>query len=75
MHSSCNEYHWLLKPLWSALLRKQFFIKQLLILTILIHLIMRGNSQQMYIPILWTFHQNFLVEVKLLSAVILIQCI
>ena len=73
MHPGRYEYHWLLEPLRPAFLREQLLIKQLLILAILVHLIMRGDGQQMHIPILWTLHQDLLIEVKLLSAVVLIK--
>jgi hypothetical protein len=35
---------------------------------------MRSDRQQVHIPLLRTLDQHFLIEVKLLRAIILIQC-
>jgi hypothetical protein len=71
--SSSDEDDRLLESFWSAFLREKFLIKQLFVLVLLVELIVRSDSQQMNIPFLWAFDQHFLIEVKLLSAVVLVQ--
>jgi hypothetical protein len=75
MHPSTNQHHWLFETLRPTTLRKEFLIKNLFLLRIAICLIMRSNRKKMNRPLLGTEGQNFLVKVKLLRTVVLVEII
>lgn len=75
MDTSADEHHRFFEFFGSATFRKQGFIKDFFVFLICVHLIVRGNREEMDVSLLRTQGEHFLVEVELLIAVKLVQAV
>jgi|JI6StandDraft_1071083.scaffolds.fasta_scaffold196626_2 hypothetical protein len=75
MDTSADEHHRFFEFFGSATFRKQGFIKDFFVFLICVHLIVRGNREEVDVSLLRTQGEHFLVEVELLIAVKLVQAV
>lgn len=75
MDTSTDEHHRFFEFFGSATFRKQGFIKDFFVFLICVHLIVRGNREEVDVSLLRTQGEHFLVEVELLIAVKLVQAV